>query len=355
MLFRAYPLVRPALFALEPEAAHALTLSALHKAYRCGLLRPKPSAPALASSLMGLPIANPVGMAAGLDKNGDHIDALGSLGFGFLEIGTVTPRPQSGNPRPRLFRLPKAQALINRMGFNNDGLETFLANVKRSTYQAKGGVLGLNVGKNADTPVERTIDDYLIGLAGVYAHADYVTINISSPNTKNLRALQGADELSLLLQQLRDTREALADQHGRRVPLAIKIAPDLDNQQIDAIADLLPRYGVDGVIATNTTLSRTAVLGMPDAEQAGGLSGPPVRDMSVHVIERLRQQAGNSMSIIGVGGITEGSHAIQKMAAGADAVQLYTGLIYRGPTLIAETIRAISNGIERPARSAVAY
>jgi len=344
LLFQTYPLARAALFAMDAETAHELTLKGLQQAYGCGLTRAllhdAPQAPA---TVMGLPLANPVGLAAGLDKNGAYIDALANLGFGFVEVGTVTPRPQPGNPKPRLFRLPQSQALINRMGFNNLGLDAFLANVRRSTWRARGGVLGLNIGKNADTPIERAADDYVIGLAGVYPHADYVTVNISSPNTKNLRALQGGDELQALLQALLQRRRELEQQHGRRVPLAVKIAPDLDDEQVDAIADVLPRHEIDGVIATNTTLSRQAVAGQQHADEAGGLSGPPVHEMSLRVIARLRQRLGSAISIIGVGGIVSGKDAAEKIAAGADAVQLYTGLIYRGPALVGECVRAIRN------------
>ncbi len=339
--FQAYPLLRPALFALEPETAHAVTMSALQRAYDMGWMRRDPL-PGRPLKLMGLDLANPIGLAAGLDKNGAHIDPLGGLGFGFMEIGTVTPRPQAGNPLPRLFRIPRAEALINRMGFNNEGLDAFLANVRRSGYRGRGGVLGLNIGKNADTPIERAVDDYLAGLTSVYPHADYVTINISSPNTKNLRSLQGADELSGLLARLGQARDELAQQQGRRVPLAVKIAPDLDHEQIDAIADLLPRLGIDGVIATNTTLSRETVHGLPNAGEAGGLSGTPVREMSLRVIERLRRRSGPALAIIGVGGILEGRHAAEKIAAGADAVQIYTGLVYRGPALIGECLQAVT-------------
>ncbi|SAI31287.1 dihydroorotate dehydrogenase [Bordetella ansorpii] len=343
ILFQAYPLARAALFAMDAETAHEVTLANLQRVYDCQatrrLLHTQPQAPI---ELLGLKLANPVGLAAGLDKNGAHIDALGNLGFGFIEVGTVTPRAQSGNPKPRIFRLPRSQALINRMGFNNLGLDAFIANVQRSQWRRDGGVLGLNIGKNADTPIERAADDYLIGLAGVYPHADYVTVNISSPNTKNLRALQGGDELISLLSRLRDKRRELADQHGRQVPMLVKIAPDLEQDQIDAIADALPALGVDGVIATNTTLSRTAVQGQPHADQAGGLSGPPVHELSLKVIERLRARAGRSLAIIGVGGIVSGRQAREKMAAGADAVQLYTGLIYRGPALVEECVRALA-------------
>ncbi|ARP91616.1 dihydroorotate dehydrogenase (quinone) [Bordetella genomosp. 9] len=341
ILFHAYPLARQALFAMDAETAHEVTLKALQRAYECNatrtLLRAAPLAPV---DLMGLRVPNAVGLAAGLDKNGAYIDALGNLGFGFVEVGTVTPRPQPGNPKPRLFRLPQAHALINRLGFNNLGLDAFIANVTRSQWRARGGILGLNIGKNADTPIGQAADDYLKGLRGVFPHADYVTVNISSPNTQNLRSLQGGDELNDLLAQLRDARKALADTHGRDVPLAVKIAPDLTSDQVDAIADILPRYGVNGVIATNTTLSRDAVKGLRHAEQAGGLSGPPVHELSLAVIARLKQRLGNALSIIGVGGIHGGRQAAEKMAAGADAVQIYTGLIYRGPALVRECVEA---------------
>ena len=344
ILFQAYPLARPALFAMDAETAHEVTLSSLQRAYDCGMTRKlmhaSPQAP---STLMGLSLSNPVGLAAGLDKNGAYIDALGNLGFGFVEVGTVTPRAQPGNPKPRMFRLPRAQALINRLGFNNQGLDAFIANVQRSQWRQQGGILGLNIGKNADTPIERAADDYLIGLAGVYPHADYVTVNISSPNTQNLRALQGEDELSALLAQLRDKRAELADQHQRHVPLAVKIAPDLSENQIDTIADILPRFGIDGVIATNTTLSRDAVAGQDHANEAGGLSGAPVHELSLAVIARLRQRMGADASIIGVGGILSGKQATEKLAAGANAVQLYTGLIYRGPALVGECVQAIKS------------
>ncbi|CAM3463675.1 quinone-dependent dihydroorotate dehydrogenase [Bordetella sputigena] len=343
ILFHAYPLARQALFAMDAETAHEVTLKSLQRAYECGLTRSLLHAAPLAPvTLMGLRVPNAVGLAAGLDKNGAYIDALGNLGFGFVEVGTVTPRPQPGNPKPRLFRLPKAHALINRLGFNNLGLDAFIANVTRSQWRARGGILGLNIGKNADTPIAQAADDYLKGLRGVFPHADYVTVNISSPNTQNLRSLQGGDELSDLLSRLRDTRKELADMHGRDVPLAVKIAPDLTHEQVDAIADILTRYGVNGVIASNTTLSRAAVTGLPHADEAGGLSGPPVHELSLAVIARLKQRLGSSLSIIGVGGIHSGRQAAEKMAAGADAVQLYTGLIYRGPELVRECVDAVA-------------
>lgn len=342
LLFNAYPLARTALFSLDAETAHELTLRRLQQAYDCRHTRRLlPAAQGRARKLMGLTLRNPVGLAAGLDKNGAHIDALAALGFGFVEVGTVTPRPQDGNPKPRLFRLPRAQALINRFGFNNLGLDAFIANVRRSNFRREGGILGLNIGKNASTPIENAVDDYLTCLQGVYPHADYVTVNISSPNTTNLRALQGGDELTSLLRALQERREELAGQHGRRVPLLVKIAPDLTTEQVDAIAELLPRYGMDGVIATNTTLDRSKVEGLPHAGEAGGLSGPPVHELSLAVIRRLRDRLGPDTAIIGVGGISSGAQAREKIEAGADAVQLYTGLIYRGPALIGECVRAL--------------
>ena len=343
ILFQAYPLARHALFAMDAEAAHEATLSALQRAYDCSLTRGLMQSRVLApTTLMGLALQNPVGLAAGLDKNGAHIDAMGNLGFGFVEVGTVTPRAQPGNPKPRMFRLPDAQALINRLGFNNQGLDTFLANVQRSTWRTQGGIIGLNIGKNADTPIERAADDYLIGLVGVYPHADYITVNISSPNTKNLRALQGEHELDELLSQLAHRRQELAAQHQRRVPLAVKIAPDLTEEQIDIITEVLPRHGIDGVIATNTTIARDAVQGMAHAEEAGGLSGAPLHARSLEVIARLRSKLGPDFAIIGVGGIVSGQHAAEKISAGAHAVQLYTGLIYKGPALVGECVRQIA-------------
>ena len=351
-LFHTYGLAKHLLFAMDPEAAHEATLSALQRSYECrltrGLAHDLPVAPTL---LMGLSIKNPVGLAAGLDKDGAHIDALGNLGFGFIEVGTVTPRAQPGNPKPRMFRLPKAQALINRMGFNNLGLENFLSNVQRSQYRHAGGVLGLNIGKNADTPIENAIDDYLIGLQGVYPHADYVTINISSPNTKNLRDLQSANALDALLARLSQERESLTQTHGRRVPMALKIAPDMDSQQIQAVCEGLLRHNMDGVIATNTTTDRSKVAGLPHADEAGGLSGAPVHEQSVEVIRQLRQQLGPDFPIIGVGGILSGNQAAEKISAGANAVQLYTGLIYRGPALISECVKSLQEHVSTPGMS----
>jgi dihydroorotate dehydrogenase len=334
-----YSLLRPAVFALDPETAHLATLRALDSANCLGVLgmvapRPQPDP----RTVMGLTFPNPVGLAAGLDKNGEHIPALAALGFGFIEIGTVTPRPQPGNPKPRLFRLPEAQGIINRMGFNNHGVDALLANVDRANYK---GILGINIGKNADTPIERAADDYLIGLRKVYSRASYVAVNISSPNTKNLRQLQGGDELDALLGQLKAEQLKLADQHGKYVPLTVKIAPDLDDEQIARIAALLVQHKIDGVIATNTTLSREGVEGLPHGNEAGGLSGAPVRERSTAVIRKLARALDGALPIIGVGGILKGEDAKEKMDAGAALVQLYSGMIYRGPELVAECAAAL--------------
>jgi dihydroorotate dehydrogenase len=292
-------------------------------------------------TLAGITFPNRVGLAAGLDKNARCIEGLGAMGFGFVEVGTVTPKPQLGNPKPRMFRLPEANALINRLGFNNDGLDAFIANVKRSSFRGKGRILGLNIGKNAATPIENATSDYLIGLEGVYPHADYVTVNISSPNTANLRSLQSDEALDALLGAIADKRESLAARHGRRVPVFVKIAPDLDEAQVAVIAATLKRHGMDGVIATNTTIARDAVKGLRHADQAGGLSGAPVLEASNRVIRLLRAQLGPGFPIIGVGGILGGADAVGKLQAGADVVQIYTGLIYRGPGLVAEVARAL--------------
>lgn len=340
-----YALSRAVLFRLDPEAAHDLTIDMLARTQNtplaCAYSQTRVEDPI---TLAGLQFPNRVGMAAGLDKNARCIDGLGAMGFGFVEVGTVTPLAQPGNPKPRMFRLPAAHALINRMGFNNDGLDAFLANVQRATFRRKSGtplLLGLNIGKNAATPIERATDDYLIGLAGVYPHADYVTINISSPNTKNLRALQSDEALDALLGAIAARREQLAQQHGKRVPVFVKIAPDLDEEQVKVIAATLQRHGMDGVIATNTTLSREAVQGLPHAEETGGLSGAPVLEASNRVIRQLRAALGQGYPIIGVGGILSAADAVSKIEAGADLVQIYTGLIYQGPELVQQSARTI--------------
>ena len=337
-----YSLARPFLFSLDPEAAHNVVLPALKHAAACGLTRllarPAPDP----RPLMGITFPNPVGLAAGLDKDGAYIDGLAALGFGFIEVGTVTPRAQPGNPLPRMFRLPKANAIINRMGFNNGGVDAFVANVQACRfYQNKEGVLGLNIGKNADTPIERAADDYLHCLAKVYPYASYITVNISSPNTKNLRQLQGGSELDALLSSLKDAQQRLADQHKRYVPIALKIAPDIDSEQIKVITAALLRHKLDGVIATNTTITRDAVMGLQHAEETGGLSGAPVFALSNTVIRALKAELGDTLPIIGVGGILSGEDAKAKIAAGASLVQLYTGLIYRGPGLIRECAAAL--------------
>ncbi len=358
-----YGLARPFLFGLDPETAHDLTLHALARfqgtplqwAYCNGRVDDP-------VELAGLTFPNRVGLAAGLDKNARCIDGLGAMGFGFVEVGTVTPRPQSGNPKPRMFRLPKADALINRLGFNNDGLEAFITNVQRSAlYKARQKaqppatgpapmLLGLNIGKNATTPIEQATQDYLTCLDGVYPYADYVTVNISSPNTQNLRSLQSDEALDALLNAVTQRREALSQRFGRLVPIFVKIAPDLTEEQIEVIAATLKRYGTDasgkpndawGVIATNTTLSRDAVKGLPHAEEAGGLSGTPVLAMSNRVITQLRNGLGKGFPIIGVGGILSAQDAVSKIRAGADVVQIYTGLIYKGPELVKEAALGI--------------
>jgi dihydroorotate dehydrogenase len=344
MALLPYSLARPFLFGLDPEKAHDLTLESLARLHGtplewawCGALVDDPI------ELAGLRFPNRVGLAAGLDKNARCIDALGAMGFGFVEVGTVTPLAQPGNAKPRMFRLPKANALINRLGFNNDGLQAFVANVQRSSFRSRGRVLGLNIGKNAATPLERATDDYLTGLDGVYPHADYVTVNISSPNTKNLRALQSDEALDGLLGALSGRRAQLARVHQRRVPLFVKIAPDLDAAQVEVIAASLKRHGMDGVVATNTTVSRDAVQGLPHAQEAGGLSGAPVLEASNRVIAQLRAHLGARFPIIGVGGVMSGADAAAKVRAGADLVQIYTGLIYRGPALVREAALAVKN------------
>ena len=348
MALLPYALARPFLFGLDAETAHELTMASLARtqgtplamAY-CGMRVDDPI------ELAGLKFANRVGLAAGLDKNARCIDGLAAMGFGFVEVGTVTPKAQSGNPKPRMFRLPEANALINRLGFNNEGLDAFIANVQKSKVRQASSktslVLGLNIGKNASTPIENAVDDYLICLDGVYPHADYVTVNISSPNTKNLRALQSDEALDALLSAIARRRDKLVSQHGKRVPIFVKIAPDLDAAQVEVIAATLKRHEMDGVVATNTTLAREAVKGMRHAEEVGGLSGAPVLAASNRVIGQLRAALGKGFPIIGVGGVMSGADAVSKIRAGADVMQIYTGLIYKGPELVKEAANGIKN------------
>ena len=341
-----YALTRPFLFGMDAEAAHELTMDMLARGQRtplqwawCNETVHDPV------TLAGLTFPNRVGMAAGLDKNARCIDALGAMGFGFVEVGTVTPKAQPGNPKPRMFRLPEARALINRLGFNNEGLEAFLRNVQQAQFRKQNRrnpmLLGLNIGKNATTPIENATSDYLTCLDGVYPHADYVTVNISSPNTQNLRALQSDAALDALLSAIAERREALATRHAKRVPVFVKIAPDLDEAQVAVIAATLQRHGMDGVIATNTTISRAAVQGMRHSEETGGLSGAPVLEASNQVIRQLRAALGSRFPIIGVGGVMSAEDAVSKVRAGADVVQIYTGLIYEGPALVVKAAKAI--------------
>ncbi len=338
-----YSLLRPLLFALDPERAHALTLDALDRTHALGLgglvARPARGKPARA---MGIDFPNAVGLAAGMDKNGAHIDALAALGFGFIEIGTVTPRPQPGNPQPRMFRLPEARALINRLGFNNGGVDALLANVERSRFAREGGVLGINIGKNFDTPIERAADDYLACLRKVYSRASYVTVNISSPNTANLRELQDSAALGGLLGALKREQAKLTDAHRRHVPLAVKIAPDLSREQVRAVAAILFEHDIEAVIATNTTIARDAVAHLRHGNEAGGLSGAPLRAQATQVIRWLHEALQGALPIIGVGGILSGADALEKTAAGAALVQFYTGMVYRGPDLVAECVKALA-------------
>lgn len=334
-----YDLLRPAIFALDAESAHHLSIRTLAAAGR--LKGPGKPAPGTASTVMGLNFPNRVGLAAGLDKNGEAIDGLAGFGFGALEIGTITPRPQPGNPKPRLFRLPEARGIINRMGFNNEGVDALLANVEASRFAREGRILGINIGKNFDTPIEKAADDYLICLDKVYTAASYVTVNISSPNTKNLRDLQRDDALDDLLARVMARRDELAQLHGSQKPIVLKIAPDLDETQIQAIADALRRHRVDGVIATNTTLSREGVEQLRHGNEAGGLSGAPVFKKSTEVVRRLAAHLQGELPIIAAGGILSAADARAKMEAGAALVQVYSGLIYRGPCLVKEVAAAI--------------
>jgi len=344
-----YGLARPLLFTFDPERAHAITLASLEASYRAGLSGALARhAEPLPTRAFGLTFRNPVGLAAGMDKNGTHIDALLSLGFGFIEIGTVTPEPQVGNPKPRMFRMSRYRAVINRLGFNNDGVDALLQNVGRA--RRRGGLLGINIGKNKNTPNESAEADYLFGLERVYPAADYVTVNISSPNTAGLRELQEEQSLRRLIGNLREAQERLSAQHGRHVPMLVKVAPDLSDDDIDAVARVLGDLQVDGVIATNTTVSRIAVQEHPLARETGGLSGEPLMNKSTAVLRMLRTRLPESIPLIGVGGIMSGADAAKKTAAGATLVQCYTGLVYRGPVLISECIEAIRRRKEAPSR-----
>jgi len=331
-----YRLARALLFKLPPETAHQLSLKLLDTRARLGISGDLPSLPV---RVMGLKFANPVGLAAGLDKNAEAIEGLASLGFGFIEVGTVTPRPQPGNPKPRLFRLPEAGALINRMGFNNHGLDALLLKVRAARFN---GVLGINIGKNFDTPLERAAEDYLFALDRVYLHAGYVAVNLSSPNTQDLRRLQFGDSLKALLAALSERREALAQRYSRYVPIAVKIAPDMSEADTAEVAQALIDSGMDAVIATNTTVSREGVTHLPQSQETGGLSGAPLRERSTQMVRQLAGELRGRLPIIAVGGISEGAHAAEKIEAGASLVQLYSGFIYRGPALIEESVKAIA-------------
>jgi len=333
-----YSFLRPLLFRLNPEDAHQITLGAIDLAYKLNLL--KQSQFTCPKHVMGLTFPNPIGLAAGLDKNGEHLDALAALGFGFIEIGTVTPRPQPGNPKPRLFRIPEANAIINRLGFNNKGVDELIENVKHSSYT---GILGINIGKNFDTPIEEAVEDYRICFSKVYPYASYITINISSPNTRNLRQLQSADALDTLLSQLKSEQQSLARIHNKYTPIAVKIAPDLDTTQVASIAQLLEKHHIDGVIATNTTLSREGIAHLAISHEAGGLSGTPLTHQATHITQQLQQLLPNSIPIIGVGGIMSATDAKDKLTAGASLIQVYSGLIYRGPDLLSEIANEICN------------
>ena len=338
MLYRA---VRPLLFALDPERAHGLSLKSLDVLARLGAASLAATrAPRVPVRVMGLDFPNPVGLAAGLDKNGEHIDGLAALGFGFLEIGAVTPRAQPGNARPRLFRLPEAEALVNRLGFNNRGVDALVENIRGSGYR---GVLGVNIGRNFDTPNERAAEDYIACLRKVYPHASFVTANVSSPNTRDLRALQHPDHFDGLIAALAAERDALAKRYGNRVPLAIKISPDIDDAGIEAIADRVGARGIDAVIATNTTVSREGVAHLPASREQGGLSGAPLKALATAVVAKLRRALPASVAIIGVGGIASAADAREKLDAGASLVQLYTALVYRGPRLVGEIVRGLAS------------
>ena len=330
-----YSLIRPLLFKLDAELAHRLTLRLLQILPATFFKKPQAMRPV---SAMGLDFPHATGLAAGLDKNGEYLDAFSKLGFAFIELGTVTPRAQAGNPRPRLFRLPAARAIINRMGFSNHGVEALVANVQKSEYQ---GILGINIGKNKDTPLAKAADDYLYCLEKVYAHASYVTINISSPNTPDLRQLQQSDHLGSLLQQLTTRQKQLRDRHQREVPLLVKLSPDEDNDALKQMAQVIRKAGIAGIIATNTTCTRTSVSHLPYADEAGGLSGAPLLDRATECLKLLKQELGSEVALIGVGGIDDVDSASQKLRAGASLLQIYTGLIYQGPHLIASLTESL--------------
>jgi dihydroorotate dehydrogenase len=334
-----YDIARKVLFAADPETAHEISMEGLRLGHSLGATRLLCRHVSQPVQCMGLEFPNPVGVAPGLDKNGDYFEALGDLGFGFVEIGTTTPRPQPGNPKPRVFRLTEAEGMINRLGFNNKGVDHLVKQVKKHRFK---GILGINIGKNFDTPIERAEDDYLHCLEKVYPYADYVTVNISSPNTENLRKLQGEDELDRLLKALSDRREELADEHGRCVPMALKVAPDLQAADITAIAQVVTHHRMDAVIATNTTIGREGVKGMTHADEAGGLSGAPLKKKADRILGALRKELPPEVAMIGVGGITRGEDAVDKLKLGADLVQFYTGMVYRGPDLVGECLKAIA-------------
>jgi dihydroorotate dehydrogenase len=333
-----YSLIRRALFITDPETAHGLALESLRLGHGLGVNRLLCNSRSLPVTVMGLEFPNPVGMAAGMDKNGDYIEALGSLGFGFIEVGTVTPRPQQGNPKPRIFRIEKAQAMVNRLGFNNKGVDHLVRKAKSHRFN---GILGINIGKNSDTPNDKAADDYLICLEKVYPYADYITINISSPNTRGLRDLQDSEQFNSLLRTLNTRRLELADEFQKRVPLVVKVAPDLEDAQIPGMAEAVVGNEFDGLIATNTTISRDTVKGLKHADEQGGLSGAPVKEMANHVLTQFRAHLPAETAVIGTGGITEGKDAAEKIQLGADLVQFYTGFVYRGPDLVGDCLKAI--------------
>ncbi len=339
-----FKLAQKALFAADPERAHAIALQSLRLGHAIGATRWLCDHPRLPVHCMGLEFPNPVGVAAGLDKNAEYFEALGELGFGFVEVGTVTPRPQAGNPKPRVFRIPQAQALINRLGFNNNGIDELVKRVRQHRFK---GILGINIGKNFDTPLQRAAEDYVHCLEKIYPYADYVTVNVSSPNTVNLRELQSARALDPLLEQLAAHRERLSAQHGRRVPIALKVAPDLGTEAIKDIARTVIKHGMDAIIATNTTVARGGVEGLEHADEAGGLSGLPLKPLADEALRSFHRQVDGEIALIGVGGITSGRDAVDKLNMGADLVQIYTGMIYQGPALVTDCLAAIERHVRQ--------